>query len=165
MPVLVLADTHLGPDRVDVLVDLLGDRLAAATSILHAGDITAPSVIERLGEYAPVYAVAGNNDVGSLLPETVGAIVDGVGVSIVHDSGSSQGRTGRLSRMFPDADVVVFGHSHLPWNEATVVDGRPQIHFNPGSPTQRRRAPNRTVGWIDIGIDGVVTCRHDIVDR
>lgn len=108
-------------------------------------------------------AVAGNNDAGSLLPETVVAMVEGVTIAVVHDSGAAAGRTARLSQMFPDADVVVFGHSHLPWNEPTVVNGRPQIHFNPGSPTQRRRAPHRTVGWIDVDGVGLITCRLDIV--
>lgn len=163
MAILVLADTHLGAERADTLIDLLGARLDDADAIIHAGDITAPEVIERLEEHATVFAVAGNNDIASFVPETVFVVVEGVSIAIVHDSGPARGRAARLTRMFPDADVVVFGHSHLPWNEATVADGRPQIHFNPGSPTQRRRAPHRTVGWIDADSDGHISCRHDIV--
>lgn len=164
MSILVLADTHLESNRVGTLIDLLGARLDAADAIIHAGDITAPEVVERLADHAPVHAVAGNNDIGSLLPETVVVEVGGVSIAVIHDSGAAQGRATRLSRAFPDADVVVFGHSHLPWNETIVIDGKPRIHFNPGSPTQRRRAPNRTVGWIDVDEGGTITCRHEIVD-
>ena len=90
--VLVLADTHLGPGRGGVLIDLLGDRLDGAD-------------------------------------------------------------------MFPDADVV-FDHSHLPWNQTIEVAGHVHRHFNPGSPTQRRRAPTRSIGWIDIDRSGL-RCRHE----
>jgi putative phosphoesterase len=77
---------------------------------------------------------------------------------MVHDSGARAGRERRMRKLFPDADVVVFGHSHIPWNDQGV-DG--QLLFNPGSPTQRRRQPVATYGILELAA-GTVT-RHDIV--
>jgi putative phosphoesterase len=146
--VLVLSDTHISsrrpgrrlPDRVYELLDGCG-------AILHAGDVTGPELLHELGGFAPVHAVLGNNDVDLRLPERLEVELAGVRVAMVHDSGPAAGRAGRLRRWFPDADVVVFGHSHLPWHE--VAEG-PQVHLNPGSPTERRRAPSRTVGLLDL---------------
>ena len=89
---------------------------------------------------------------GRRLPERLEVELDGVRVAMVHDSGPSAGRMGRLRRWFPDADVVVFGHSHLPWHE---VDPGGQLHLNPGSPTERRMAPTRTVAVLELA-DGAV---------
>ena len=160
----MLADTHLDARRADVIVDLLGDRLTAADAILHAGDVTDAAVLGRLAEFAPVHAVDGNNDHGLDLTERLEIELDGIRIAMVHDSGSSTGRGRRLATWFPAADVVVFGHSHLPWNETVEVDGGVQHHFNPGSPTQRRRAPTRTVGWIRRADDGSPVCTHDHLD-
>jgi putative phosphoesterase len=115
--------------------------------VLHAGDVLGPGTLHALERVAPTYAVLGNNDTDlvGVLPATRRLLVGGVTVAMVHDSGPSTGRDRRMRRRFPDADVVVFGHSHLPWN-AVGVDG--QILFNPGSPTQRRSAPARTVGEL-----------------
>jgi len=115
--VLVLDDTHLGPGRASTLVDILGDRLDPADRIIHAGDIISLDVLEALACYAPVTAVKGNNDVDLELPSSALVQIDGHRI------------------------VVVFGHSHLPWDQQVEVAGRVQRHFNPGSPTQRRRAP------------------------
>ena len=164
MSILVLADTHLSSARAWLVDDLLGSRLEAADAIVHAGDITATEVLERLARHAPLHVVAGNNDIGIDLPETLEVRIEAVSISVIHDSGPASGRAARLRRRFPDSDVVVFGHSHLPWNETTDVEDRVQHHFNPGSPTQRRRAPHRTVGWIDVAPDGTITCRHEILD-
>ena len=163
MAILVLADTHLTGHRAGLIDDLLASHLDAADAIVHAGDVTAPEVLQRLSHYAPLYAVAGNNDVGLTLSDTLEVSIDGVRIAVVHDSGPASGRDRRLAHRFPNADVVVFGHSHLPWNDVVTADGRTQHHFNPGSPTQRRRAPRPTVGWIDIGPDGTITCRHEVV--
>ena len=81
---------------------------------------------------------------------------------MVHDSGQSAGRGRRLRSWFPDADVVVFGHSHLPWHERDVRnDGHVQHHLNPGSPTQRRGAPRCTVAWLTLDAGTVVDVRHE----
>lgn len=78
--------------------------------------------------------------------------IGGVRVGMIHDSGPSAGRAGRMRRRFPDADVVVFGHSHIPWN-AEGLDG--QLLFNPGSPTERRSQPHHTLGTLEL-VDGRV---------
>ena len=151
MNVLVLADTHLGPGQGGRLVELLGGQLARADAILHAGDITDASVLGDLAAFAPVHAVLGNNDHGVALPERRTVELGGCVVAMVHDSGQAGGRAPRLRRWFPDADVVVFGHSHLPWNEVdTRSDGHVQHHLNPGSATQRRRAPRCTIAWLEL---------------
>ena len=165
MRALVLADTHLGTEQGDRLVARLGDRLRIASAILHAGDITDPSVLADLSEHAPVYAVLGNNDRGLVLPERRVVDLGGCTVAMIHDSGDAGGRAARLRRWFPDADVVVFGHSHLPWHETDVraADGHVQHHLNPGSPTQRRRAPRCTVAWLELLGGRVVSIEHEPV--
>ena len=148
MNVLVLSDTHMGPSRPGRrLPDRVYELLDDADAILHAGDVTGEELLHELSGFAPVHAVLGNNDVSLRLPERLEVDLDGVRVAMVHDSGPSSGRVVRLRRWFPEADVVVFGHSHLPWHE---VDPGGQLHLNPGSPTERRMAPTRTVGWLQI---------------
>ena len=130
--------------------------MADADCILHAGDIMDVSLLEVLAGFAPVHAVLGNNDTGLTLPERLTVDIGGCSVAMVHDSGSSAGRSARLRRWFPHADVVVFGHSHIPWNVAvTGPDGHVQHHVNPGSALQRRRQPECTIGWLDIADDKV----------
>lgn len=160
MRALVLADTHIGPTRPgrrlpDAVYALLDD----ADVVLHAGDVTSADLLAELEGFAPVHAVLGNNDVDLRLSERVELDLDGVRVAMVHDSGPAAGRARRLRRWFPDADVVVFGHSHLPWRE---VDGGGQLHLNPGSPTERRRAPTRTAAVLDL--DRGVVQRVEIVE-
>jgi uncharacterized protein len=150
----VLADTHLRRGWSRTLPDAALAELARADVILHAGDLVIPEVLDQLGELAPVHAVLGNNDaelVGAL-DEEVSLELDGVRVAMVHDSGPRTGREARLHRRFPHADVVVFGHSHIPW-DAAGVDG--QWLLNPGSPTERRRQPRHTMG-IATAHDGRV---------
>ena len=163
MKALVLADTHLGVGQGDRLTRLLGDRLRIAGAILHAGDITDESILAALAPFAPVHAVLGNNDHGVALPERRVIELGGCRVAMVHDSGDAAGRARRLRRWFPDADVVVFGHSHLPWNEVDVrpEDGHVQHHVNPGSATQRRRAPRCTVAWLELRAGKVESVTHD----
>ena len=151
MNVLVVADTHLGAMGGPSHVALLGERLARADAILHAGDITDVAILGALAAFAPTYAVLGNNDHGVALPERRVVDLDGCRVAMVHDSGQAGGRAARLRRWFPDADAVVFGHSHLPWDERDErADGHVQRHVNPGSATLRRRAPRCTVAWLTI---------------
>lgn len=147
--VVVLADTHLRPGRDKRLPDGAYDELARAELILHAGDVVTRDLLDELAGFAPVRAVLGNNDIGltGVIPEVDAFDVDGVRVAMIHDSGARTGRAGRMKRRFPDADVVVFGHSHIPWND-TGVDG--QVLFNPGSAVDRRAQPQRTLGVLDV---------------
>jgi putative phosphoesterase len=158
MRVLLLADTHVR-DGGTPLDERVLQAAADADLILHAGDVTGAELLDRLGELAPVDAVLGNNDVdlADVLPERLELDVDGVSVAMVHDSGPSKGRPGRLRRWFPDADLVVFGHSHLP--EDGAEDGL-RI-FNPGSPTQRRRAPTRSYGVLEVDGGRILDLRHE----
>ncbi len=146
----VLADTHM-PKGGRVLPERCVEILRETDATLHAGDFFA---VETLGEIetlsrGPVYAVYGNvdrPDLRKLLPETLELDLDGARVAMIHDAGPSKGRLGRMRKRFPDADAVVFGHSHLPLHEE--VDGF-QI-FNPGSPTERRRAPRHSMGILRV---------------
>ena len=164
MKVLLIADTHLGEGQAAKLVDKLRVHLEAADVIIHAGDVTDESVLTALEEFAPVRAVLGNNDRGMILPERFVVPLDGCEVAAVHDSGPAAGRTARLRRWFPRADVVVFGHSHIPWHQIDVrsADGHVQHHVNPGSAIQRRSAPNHTAAVVQLN-DGLVTDVSHIV--
>jgi putative phosphoesterase len=156
---LVLADTHLRAD-LSGLPSEVWDALDGADVVLHAGDVLTADLLDALRARVPVHAVLGNNDVAlrGRLPERLEMELGGVRVAMVHDSGARVGREHRMRRWFPDAQLVVFGHSHEPL-DAEGVDG--QRLFNPGSAVQRRRQPRRTMGLIDL-VDGRVT-RHEIV--
>ncbi|HEX2042394.1 MAG TPA: metallophosphoesterase family protein [Acidimicrobiales bacterium] len=147
--VVVLADTHIRRGSKRRLPDAGYAHLEKADLVLHAGDVLVGEVLDELSGFAPVHAVLGNNDAElvGLLPETRLLDVDGVRIGMVHDSGPATGRAGRLRRRFPDADLVVFGHSHIPW-DTEGVDG--QVLFNPGSPTERRAQPHCTLGTLDL---------------
>jgi putative phosphoesterase len=153
--VVVLSDTHIRRGGKRRLPDAAYGFLDRADVVLHAGDIVVGEVLDELRGFAPVHAVLGNNDheLVGLLPETQVVDVGGVRIGMVHDSGPSTARAGRMRRRFPEADVVVFGHSHIPWDQAGV-DG--QLLFNPGSPTERRAQPHHTLGTIEL-VDGRVT--------
>ncbi|MGH9263532.1 MAG: metallophosphoesterase family protein [Acidimicrobiales bacterium] len=157
--VVVVSDTHIRRARARKLPDRAYAHLDRADVILHAGDILVGEVLDELRGFAPVHAVLGNNDAElvGVLPETVSLELDGVRLAMIHDSGSSQGRAGRMRRRFPDADVVVFGHSHIPWDDSGV-DG--QLLFNPGSPTERRSQPHHTLGTLDLDGGRVVSRIH-----
>jgi putative phosphoesterase len=153
--VVVVSDTHIRRGGKRRLPHAAYPYLERADVILHAGDIVVGEVLDELRGFAPVQAVLGNNDheLVGLLPETLVLDLEGVRVGMVHDSGPSTGRAGRLHRRFPEADVVVFGHSHIPWDE-TGLDG--QLLFNPGSPTERRAQPHHTLGTLDVEDGSVV---------
>ena len=118
--------------------------------ILHAGDVCTVDVLEQLSRYVPVHAVMGNNDLPEVAkwgaPETLEMELDGLKVGMIHDSGQAAGRLERMRRRFPNADLVIFGHSHIPMDAQTAGF---RI-FNPGSPTDRRRQPHGTLGVLEI---------------
>jgi hypothetical protein len=145
----VLADTHIGFRGARRLPDRVYEALASADVVLHAGDVLVAAVLDELARFAPVHAVLGNNDrdLFGVLPETLEVALGGVRVGMIHDSGARTGRERRMRRRFPDSDVVIFGHSHLPI-DADGEDG--QRLFNPGSPTERRLAPTKTFGLLDL---------------
>ena len=144
MQIAVISDTHM-PRGTRRLPKACVERLLTADLILHAGDLMRLAVLRELEAYGPVAAVYGNVDdaeVRAVLPAVASVDAGGVTIGLVHDAGPAEGRLARLRRRFPDADAVVFGHSHLPLHEQDA-DGF-QI-FNPGSPTERRRAPRHTM--------------------
>jgi putative phosphoesterase len=155
---LVVADTHLREGQSDRLVDRLrdADLTDGVDVVLHAGDLTHSDVLDALATIAPVHAVLGNNDHGIVLPERIELSLGERRIAMVHDSGPSAGRTSRLRRWFPSADIVVFGHSHVPWHETHVdASGHVQHQLNPGSATQRRRQPRCTVAVLELSADVV----------
>lgn len=149
MLALVLADTHMRPERARTLPDEVWAAAERADVVLHAGDVLTRHLLDDLAALTPTHAVLGNNDASlrGELPEVLELELAGVAVAMVHDAGPRRGRPARLRRRFPEADVVVFGHSHLPEDDLGV-DG--QRLFNPGSPTERRRAPHRTYGLLEL---------------
>ena len=148
MLVVVLADTHI-PRRAKELPEGLVPHLRSADLILHAGDLLVEDVLYELESYAPVRAVKGNVDGWDVrLPEALEFGVEDVSVAMIHDSGPKKGRWGRMRRRFPGARIVVFGHSHIPWLE----DEDGLMLLNPGSPTDRRRAPEHT--FVLLRVEG-----------
>jgi putative phosphoesterase len=149
MRLAIISDTHL-PRGNRALPETCVERLRGADAILHAGDFSDPEVLaglEALGP--PVHAVRGNVDSPELqarLPLTRIVEAQDARIAMIHDAGPAAGRLARMRRRFPDANAVVFGHSHMPLLEQ---DGAFAI-FNPGSPTERRRAPHHTMGIATI---------------
>lgn len=164
MRVVVLADTHMRTGSSRRLPERARVALTRADVILHAGDLVDPGVLEELASYAPVHAVLGNNDraLVGILPQTLEVALAGVRIAMIHDSGPRRGRGARLHRLFPDADIVVFGHSHVPVNEPGVAG---QLLFNPGSPTERRRQPHHTIGILELEDGELVDHRIEIVSE
>ena len=154
MRIAVLADTH-SPRHWKGCPPAVASALDGVDLILHAGDVCLVETLDELAAYAPVRAVRGNNDGPEIAawgaPEVLEVELEGLRVAMLHDSGASTGRGRRLRRRFPTADLVVFGHAHIPWDE--VHEG--QRAFNPGSPTDRRRQPHATMGELLVE-DGVL---------
>ena len=151
MVIAVIADTHM-PRGGRRLPDGCVERIQAADLLLHAGDFSTLEVLRDLEAIGPpvvgVHGNVDNADLRRLLPEERVVAAAGARIAVVHDAGARSGRLERMRRRFGDrADVVVFGHSHLPLHEE-APDGF-QI-LNPGSPTERRRAPTHTMGLIQI---------------
>jgi putative phosphoesterase len=145
----IVADTHM-PRGSRRLPGACIDRLRAADLIVHAGDFVAAAVLAEIESIGPpVAAVYGNVDDEALrrdLPEARVVEIARTRVGLVHDAGPARGRLGRLRRRFPDADAAIFGHSHMPLHER---EGDFQI-FNPGSPTERRRATHHSMGLATV---------------
>lgn len=138
---LFLADTHV-PRRARALPDAVWDAVARADVVFHAGDWVCEDLLDELQvRAAQLVGVYGNNDGAALrarLPEVARVELEGIRFAMVHETGPARGREARADGQFPDADVLVFGHSHIPWD--TTSPGGLRL-LNPGSPTDRRRQP------------------------
>jgi putative phosphoesterase len=147
----LMSDTHM-PGRKRSLPPRLWEAVAEADVVVHAGDWVGTELLDLLeARSRRLIGVYGNNDGPELrarLPEVATADLDGVRLVVVHETGASAGRERRCAKRFPDADVVVFGHSHIPWD--TTADSGLRL-LNPGSPTDRRRQPTHT--WMTARVD------------
>jgi putative phosphoesterase len=156
---LLLADTHL-PRRVQRLPAQVWREVDDADVVVHAGDWTTVPLLDELQTRSRLLlACWGNNDGAPLrarLPEVARAEVEGVRIAVVHETGAATGRERRAELAHPDVDVLVFGHSHIPWDTTTPAGLR---LLNPGSPTDRRRQPvctYMTASALDGRLDDVV---------
>lgn len=138
---LLLADTHV-PKRARALPDQVWRAVEEADVVLHAGDWVDEATLDELEKHSRrLIGVYGNNDGPGLrarLPEVANEVIDGIRFAMIHETGAATGREARCDAQFPDADVLVFGHSHIPWDTTTPRGLR---LLNPGSPTDRRRQP------------------------
>jgi putative phosphoesterase len=138
---LLIADTHV-PKRARDLPARVWDEVADADVVIHAGDWVEPQLLDMLEARAKrLIACWGNNDGTELrdrLPERADVTLEGLRFTVVHETGASGGREARMAKEYPDTDVLVFGHSHIPWDTTTKTGLR---LLNPGSPTDRRRQP------------------------
>lgn len=144
MRLVLISDTHL-PKRARDLPASLWDAIDGADVVVHAGDWVDEAALDAIeGRSARLIACYGNNDGAALrfrLPEIAYATLDGLRIAVVHETGPSTGRNERCAARFPEVDLLVFGHSHIPW-DATAATGLRLL--NPGSPTDRRRQPYAT---------------------
>jgi uncharacterized protein len=147
---LLMSDTHI-PGRRRRMPDALWREVDEADVVVHAGDWVGIDLLDELAARARrLIGVVGNNDGPDLrarLPEVASAELGGVALAVVHETGPAAGRERRCAARFPDADVLVFGHSHIPWD--SVAPGGLRL-LNPGSPTDRRRQPTHT--WMTARI-------------
>ncbi|MCW2713863.1 MAG: putative calcineurin-like phosphoesterase [Frankiales bacterium] len=154
MRLLLIADTHL-PRRARDLPAQVWAEVDTADLVVHAGDWVTVELLDRLEERASgLLACWGNNDGPALrkrLPEVARATIDGLRVAVVHETGGRAGREARADLAHPDTDLLVFGHSHIPWDSVTPAGMR---LLNPGSPTDRRRQPTCT--YLTASITGGV---------
>ena len=137
---LIISDTHV-PTRAKQLPSRVLEAADAADLVIHAGDWIEASTLDQLESHAAVLGVWGNNDPEELrarLPEIARRTIDDMRFAVVHETGQAAGREGRMDAAFPDTDVLIFGHSHIPW-DSTAPSGLRLL--NPGSPTDRRRQP------------------------
>jgi putative phosphoesterase len=154
MEIAIISDTHLPKGRRGLPDECLR-RLRAADLIVHAGDLSTIDVLAEVEACGEVVAVSGNVDdarVRARLPPTAVLTAAGHRIAVIHDAGPAHGRLRRLRARFPDVDAVIFGHSHIPLHER---DGDAFQIFNPGSPTERRRSPQHTMGIAAVSADRV----------
>lgn len=150
---LLLSDTHI-PGRARTLPAAVLRAADEVDLIVHAGDWVSVSLLDELAEHGAVLGVYGNNDGADLrarLPEVARREIEGVRVAVVHETGQARRREERMDVAYPDVDVLVFGHSHIPWDATTPCGMR---LLNPGSPTDRRRQPHHTMmtAVVDAGV-------------
>jgi putative phosphoesterase len=149
---LLIADTHV-PARARDLPARVWEEVATADVVIHAGDWMALELLDKLeSRSARLVACWGNNDGPELrarLPERADVTLAGVRFTVVHETGAASGREARMSRLYPETEVLVFGHSHIPWDTTTQTGLR---LLNPGSPTDRRRQPFCT--YMTASVDG-----------
>jgi len=147
---LLIADTHV-PKRARDLPSRVWDEVAAADVVLHAGDWVEPSLLDALEARSKrLVGCWGNNDGAELrrrLPERADATLGGLRFTVVHETGAAAGRDARMANDYPDTDVLVFGHSHIPWDTTAKTGLR---LLNPGSPTDRRRQPSCTFMTVTV---------------
>ena len=166
MRLVIIADTHV-PTRARELPDQVWEAVGAADLVVHAGDWVDVSLLDELeARSGRLLAVWGNNDGPELrvrLPEVATADLDGLRLAVTHETGGRAGREARCDRRFPDADVLVFGHSHIPWD--TTTPGGLRL-LNPGSPTDRRRQPAATYLTATVQRGALVEVRlHELPAR
>lgn len=146
---LVLADTHV-PNRARDLPGEVWDAVHRADVVVHAGDWVSLDLYQRLRRRATVlHGVYGNNDGADLrrvLPLVARWEVEGVRFAMIHETGPAKGRESRMDAAFADVDVLLFGHSHIPWDSSSPAGMR---LLNPGSPTDRRRQPHASYLWLE----------------
>jgi len=163
---LIISDTHI-PARAKNLPSEVWDEVDRADVVMHAGDWVVPALLDELEDRATrLIGVFGNNDGAELrrrLPEVARVTLDGLRVAVVHETGGKAGRELRADRDYQDVDLLIFGHSHIPWD--TVSPGGLRL-LNPGSPTDRRRQPACT--YLTASVHGRVlsdVSLHDLPGR
>lgn len=156
MDLLLISDTHI-PKRARDLPAPVWEAVERADVVIHAGDWIDLASYEALeARSARLIACWGNNDGDDLrarMPERADVVLGGLRFTVTHETGASTGRDKRMSATYPDTDVLVFGHSHIPWD--TTSDTGLRL-LNPGSPTDRRRQPHCTYMTATIGDDSVL---------
>jgi hypothetical protein len=158
----IISDTHM-PRGARRLPAACVSRLRSADLIVHAGDLNTLDVLDELRSLGEVVAVHGNVDEGAVrrtLPASATVSAGGYRLAVIHDAGPARGRLVRLRARFPGADAVIFGHSHIP-----LLERSPEgfVILNPGSPTERRRAPHHTMA-IGHADDGGLTFELVVLD-
>lgn len=165
MRLLLLADTHI-PKRARDLPPQVWDEVQRSDVVVHAGDWVNAALLDELSERSRrLVACWGNNDgpeLRSRLPERADVTLDGLRFTVVHETGAASGREARMAQQYPESDVLVFGHSHIPWDTTARTGLR---LLNPGSPTDRRRQPFCTYMTAETGAGTLLDVRLHQIER